>query len=65
MSYSLTDIQQEIERELKRSEVEVLEMVSKFVGVEIGGGDNMVIFKNDSCNPLDHCSYTTEVWKNP
>ena len=34
MSYSLTDIQREIERELRRSEVEVLEMVSEFVGVE-------------------------------
>ena len=34
MSYSLADIQQEIERELKRSEVEVLEMVSEFVNVK-------------------------------
>ena len=29
--------------------------------IMLGGGDNMVIFKNHSCNPLDHCSYTTEV----
>ena len=34
MSFSLADIQQEIERELRRSEVGVLEMVSEFVGVE-------------------------------
>ena len=31
--------------------------------LQVGGGDNMVIFKNHSCNPLDHCFYTTEVRK--
>ena len=35
--------------------------LSPDLAISSRGGDNMVIFKNHSCNPLDHCSYTTEV----
>ena len=46
-------------------EQDLYENILRSILFQVGGGDNMVIFKNHSCTPLDHCSYTTEVWKKP